>query len=64
MDNERIEVSEELKELYKLIKKLDSNENNSAYHYFQFIVMNGDRDYLFLLFNVLKEMEKKGYIFE
>lgn len=64
MDNERIEVSEELKELYRLIKKLDSNENNSAYHYFKFIVRNGDRDYLFLLFNVLKEMEKKGYIFD
>ena len=64
MDNERIEVSEELKELYRLIKKLDSNENNSAYHYFKFIVRSAHRDYLFLLFNVLKEMEKKGYIFE
>ena len=58
-----IEVSQELKDLYKLLNKLDS-DGNSSYHYLRYIVRNGERDYLYLLLNILKDMEKKGYNFD
>ena len=62
MEN-KIEVSEELKELYNLLVKLDT-DGKSSYHYLRFIVQNSHRDYLGLLLNVLKEMIKKGYNFD
>lgn len=61
--NNNIEVSQELKDLYKLLNKLDS-DGKSSYHYLRHIVRNGERDYLYLLLNILKDMEKKGYNFD
>jgi hypothetical protein len=64
MDN-RIEVSDELKQLYKILKSLDNNENLNNYHYVRFLVREGGgRDYMYLLLEVLKKMESRGYKFD
>lgn len=64
MDN-RIEVSDELKQLYRILKSLDNNENLNNYHYVRFLVREGrDRDYMHLLLEVLRKMESGGYKFD
>lgn len=64
MDN-RIEVSDELKQLYRILKSLDDNENLNNYHYVRFLVREGrDRDYMHLLLEVLRKMESGGYKFD
>ncbi len=64
MDN-KIEVSEELKQLYEILKILNKNENNINNHYTRFLIRGGGgRDYMGLLLDVLKKMERKGYKFD
>lgn len=55
-----MEVSEELKQLYKLLKSI--NESNGAeYHYLKFLVMNTETNHLYLLLKQLEKMKIKGY---
>lgn len=55
-----MEVSEELKQLYKLLKSI--NESNGAeYYYLKFLVMNTETNHLYLLLKQLEKMKTKGY---
>lgn len=58
-----MEVSEELKQLYKLIKELKEG-NGADYHYLKFLVQSTERDAMYLLLKQLEKMEKQGYKFD
>ena len=58
-----MEVSEELKQLYKLLKELKEG-NGADYHYLKFIVQKCHRDEMFLLLQQLRAMERDGYLFD
>ena len=58
-----MEVSEELKQLYKLLKELKEG-NGSDYHYLKFLVQNTERDAMYLLLKQLEQMRTKGYDFD
>ena len=59
-----MEVSEELKQLYKLLKELKQGDGNSDYHYLKFLVQNTERDAMGLLLKQLEQMKIKGYNFD
>lgn len=59
-----MEVSNELKQLYKLLKELKEGDGSSDYHYLKFIVQNVERDAMFLLLKQLEQMRTKGYDFD
>lgn len=52
-----MEVSNELKQLYKLLKDIKSN-NGSDYHYLKFIVQKCHKDEMYLLLKQLEEMNE------
>lgn len=58
-----MEVSEELKQLYKLLKELKEG-NGTDYCYLKFIVQKCHRDEMFLLLEQLRAMERDGYKFD
>ena len=58
-----MEVSEELKQLYKLLKEIKEG-NASDYCYLRYIVQNTERDAMYLLLQQLNKMQEKGYKFE
>ena len=55
-----MEVSEELKQLYKLLKEIKEG-NGSDYCYLRYIVQNTERDAMYLLLKQLEKMKTKGY---
>ena len=58
-----MEVSEELKQLYKLLKEIKEG-NASDYCYLRYIVQNTERDAMYLLLKQLEQMKTKGYSFD
>ena len=52
-----MEVSNELKQLYKLLKDIKSS-NGSDYHYLKFIVQKCHKDEMYLLLKQLEEMNE------
>ena len=58
-----MEVSEELKQLYKLLKEIKEG-NGSDYCYLRYIVQNTERDAMYLLLKQLEQMKTKGYSFD
>ena len=52
-----MEISNELKQLYKLLKDIKSN-NGSDYHYLRQLVMNTECDYMAMLLQQLEKMNK------
>ena len=58
-----MEVSEELKQLYKLLKEIKEG-NGSDYCYLRYIVQNTERDAMYLLLKQLEQMRIKGYDFD
>ena len=52
-----MEVSNELKQLYKLLKDIKSS-NDSDYHYLKFIVQKCYKDEMYLLLKQLEEMNE------
>ena len=59
-----MEVSKELKQLYKLLKELKEGDGSSDYHYLKFLVQNTERDAMGLLLKQLEQMKIKGYNFD
>ncbi len=63
--NDRIEVSEELKQLYEILKSLNDDRNINNYYYLRFLTRERiSEDYMNSLLNILKKMENKGFKFD
>ena len=52
-----MEVSNELKQLYRLLKDRKSS-NGSDYYYLKWLVMNTERDHMAMLLQQLEKMNK------
>ena len=63
--DDRIEVSEELKQLYEILKSLNDDRNINNYYYLRFLTRERiSEDYMNSLLNILKKMENKGFKFD